>query len=267
MKALPPFALLLFVLALSRPAPALEILLPGVAVEEDFDGLASAGTANTGLPAGWSFLETGTGANATYAAGAGSSSTGNVYSFGATGSADRALGTLRSASVAASFGTPLVNRTGGTIGGLALSYWGEQWRLGAAGRVDRLDFAYSLDSTGLAGGTWIEVDELDFTAPVTVAASGALNGNDPVNRSHVTLGLRGLHLLPNARLWLRWSDFDASGADDGLGIDDFAVVAIADAAVADSWPAEAPGAVASGLLLIALAIVLQRFTCGRMAAM
>src|SRR5688572_30046227 len=53
-------------------------------VTETFNSLASTGTTNevTTLPIGWTFIESGTNANTTYAAGTGSSNTGNTYSFG-----------------------------------------------------------------------------------------------------------------------------------------------------------------------------------------
>ena len=48
---------------------------------------------------------------------------------------------------------------------LAIAYTGEQWRLGATGRTDRIDFQYSLDATSLATGTWADVDNLNFSGP------------------------------------------------------------------------------------------------------
>src|SRR3954451_17715149 len=58
---------------------------------QNFDTLASTGLANAGLPAGWALSESGTSVrvNQQYAAGTGSDNTGDVYSFGSTGSSER----------------------------------------------------------------------------------------------------------------------------------------------------------------------------------
>lgn len=241
------------ILLLTRlAAPALPLPLFHVAVTEEFDTLAASGTSAI-LPAGWALLEAGSGANATYAAGTGSSSTGNTYSFGASGSGERALGALRSASVASSFGTIVRNETGATLAGLAIAYTGEQWRLGAIGRADRLDFAYSLDAASLGTGTWVDLDALDFTAPVTAGTVGALNGNLPGNRVSLALEIPALNLAPGAELWLRWTDFDAAGADDGLAIDGLALTALptTSAPVPDRLPPAAIALALGGLWLAA----------------
>ena len=110
----------------------------GMAATENFDTLASSGTSST-TPPGWGFAETGTNAGATYSAGTGSTSAGDTYSFGAAGSAERAFGGLLSGSLVSVVGAAYTNNTGGTITSLAVSYTGEQWRLGTAGRgADRL---------------------------------------------------------------------------------------------------------------------------------
>ena len=72
---------------------------------ENFDGLSQTTAATT--PPGWTYVESGASANATYSAGTGSSPTGDTYSFGAAGTnpiTDRALGSLRDASVESIFG-------------------------------------------------------------------------------------------------------------------------------------------------------------------
>lgn len=193
-------------------------------VAEDFDTLAQ--VTSSVVPAGWEFSETGSGANTTYGASTGSSSTGNTYSFGASGSSDRAFGSLRTSSVATTLGSNVINNTGATITELTISFTGEQWRLGALARVDRLDFSYSLDASSIITGSWLDLDALDFTAPVTAGTLGALDGNAADNRMLVTYTITGLNLAPGASLWFRWADFDASGSDDGLAIDDFSISAV-----------------------------------------
>src|SRR5205807_5406644 len=66
---------------------------------------------------------------------------------------------------------------------LTIQYTGEQWRLGATGRADSLDFSYSLDASSLATGSWLDVAALSFIGPVTSGSTGALDGNAAGNRS------------------------------------------------------------------------------------
>ncbi len=195
----------------------------GAPVNQDFNTLASAGTSGV-TPAGWFFAETGSNANATYAASTGSDNAGNTYSYGATADAERAFGGLLSGSLTPTVGACFTNNTGGDVNGALIAYIGEQWRLGTAGRVDRLDFQYSLDATSLTTGTWTNVDALDFIAPINTAPTGALNGNAAANRTALsnTVGLTA-NLPAGNNVWIRWTDFNASGADDGLAVDDFAL--------------------------------------------
>ncbi|WP_322746010.1 Ig-like domain-containing protein [Nostoc sp. LEGE 06077] len=190
---------------------------------ENFDSLASSGNSSV-VPSGWALLETGTSANVNgqYTTGTGSNTAGDTYSFGATGSSERAFGTLLSGTITPTIGASFTNTTGSTITTLNLSYRGEQWRLGAANRgSDRLDFQYSLDATSLNAGTWVDVDNLDFNSPVTTGTVGALDGN--TNSTQITTAITGLNIPVGATFWFRWVDFNASGSDDGLGIDDFSL--------------------------------------------
>jgi predicted extracellular nuclease len=194
----------------------------GSAYTQNFDTLANSAT-GTALPAGWLFLETGANANAIYTAGTGSSNSGDTYSFGAAASTERALGGLQSGSLTPTIGASFTNNTGGTITSLDIAYTGEQWRLGTASRVDRLDFQYSTNATTLATGTWTDVNQLDFTAPVTAIPLGALNGNTAANRTAISFTITGLNIAPGATFYIRWNSFDGSGADDGLAVDDFSL--------------------------------------------
>jgi chitodextrinase len=189
---------------------------------QDFNTLALTGTSST-LPDGWALLESLTNANTTYTAGTGSSNTGDSYSFGAASATDRALGGVRSGSLAPLFGGLFVNNTGSTISSLTIAYTGEQWRLGTASRTDRLDFQYSTTATSLSTGTWIDVDALDFTTPNTAAAVGSLDGNAAANRTAINYTLSGISIPAGGTIYIRFSDFDASGADDGLSVDDFSI--------------------------------------------
>ena len=214
-------ALLVYAAATPFAAGQASLSALDVAYTQDFNTLASGGTSST-TPTGWEFVETGTNANATYAAGTGSDTAGNTYSFGAAGGGDRALGGLLSGNLVPTFGAQFVNNTGQTITSLDVSYTGEQWRLGAAGRLDRLDFQYSLDATSLNTGTWTDVDALDFVAPVTTGPTGALDGNAAPNRTLIS-GSIALSIAPGGSLRIRWTDFNPTGSDDGLAVDDFSI--------------------------------------------
>ena len=192
---------------------------------QDFDTLAISGTSST-LPTGWAFVESGTNANTTYSANNGSSNTGNTYSFGAIDSEDRALGGLLSSSLIPTFGAAFTNNTGLTTIHLEISYFGEQWRLGATGRQDRLVFQYSTNATSLTTGDWISVPALDFGGPITTGTLGPLDGNASANRANVSSTIFDINVAEAATIWIRWNDFNAAGADDGLAVDDFQIKAI-----------------------------------------
>ncbi len=221
------WALALAVFGLAGPVSAqVSLTALGSPYTQDFNTLANAGTTNTTVPAGWAFLETGGSANTTYAASTGSDNGGNTYSYGASANTERAFGGLQSGTVIPSLGAAFTNNTGATIDTLAIAFAGEQWRIGntAAARDDRLDFEYSTDATSLSTGTWIAATSLNLTNPIkTAATAGALDGNLATNRTAVSASISGLTIANGTTFWIRWRDFNASGADDGLAIDDFSL--------------------------------------------
>jgi|GEM_PF-1266686 len=196
---------------------------------QDFDGLAKTTgvSATSPVPVGWAFLEAGSNANATYTVGTGSGTAGETYSFGATDATDRAFGSLSSGNLRPTTGASFVNKSGQTIHSLRVSYTGEQWRLGAIGREDRLDFSWSQSASALntpqATANWVTVSALNFKAPITTGTVGALNGNSAAARTVITHTLTGLSIAPDATFWIRWADIEATEADDGLAVDDFSL--------------------------------------------
>jgi len=94
-----------------------------VTITQDFNTLVNSGT-STVLPSGWFIAEAGTGANTTYTAGTGSSTTGDTYSLGSSGSTDRALGGLRTGSLNPTFGASFTNTTGATVNKIDITYTG-----------------------------------------------------------------------------------------------------------------------------------------------
>ncbi|HXH98292.1 MAG TPA: multicopper oxidase domain-containing protein [Gaiellaceae bacterium] len=206
-----------------------DVLSPstGTTYTQDFNSLASTGSATT-LPPGWHLFETGSGTpDSSYTADDGSSTAGDTYSYGpssgsSTTRAERALGSLRTSSVASTFGAAFTNTTGGTITSLAISYTGERWRKGQNGgstNNDRLDFQYSVDATSLTTGTWIDANALDFPSPGGGGSAG------PRTQSSSRSGTISALAIPNgATYWVRWVDYDVTtgtGADDGLAVDNF----------------------------------------------
>jgi uncharacterized repeat protein (TIGR01451 family) len=211
-----------------RPAAAQCVSLTtlGSAYTQNFDTLsntAGSTTNNLTIP-GWFMTESGGGArdNEQYAVDTGGSTTGDTYSYGAAGSTERALGQLRSGTLIPLFGACFTNNTGSTITSLAVAYNGEEWRLGTAGRTDQMNFEYSLNATDLVTGTWTNVAALNFVTPDT-ATTGAKNGNAAADRTALSSTVTSLSIANGATFWIRWNDTDATGADDGLAVDDFSL--------------------------------------------
>lgn len=194
------------------------------------DGVGSAGEGIYAFVGGTSTTRTTLGNNANVndtpiAGGDGTSNTGGLYSFGAGTSTERALGTLLSGATNTQFiGFRFQNLTGADITGFTVSYTGEQYRRGTASRTDRLDFQYSATATTVNDASgFTDADALDF-----VSAAGA--GTGPVILTSV-IGPQTVTLAApvanGGSLFLRFNDFNASGGDDGLAVDDFSFTAIA----------------------------------------
>ena len=247
-------ALALAALGNAYAAPV-SLLSQSGAYTQNFDTLdnVAGSITSAGLPSGWLIAESGNGArdNELYAVGTGSSTTGDIYSFGAAGSTERALGSLRSGTLIPAFGVQFLNSTGATITALDIALTGEQWRLGATGRTDRLIFQYSTDATALDSGTYLDFSALDFVTPTTTQV-GVKNGNDAANSTALNATIGGLKIAANGTFWLRWSDFDASGSNDGLAIDNFSLTAQV-ASSPSSFAVPEPGSLTlAGLALLGL---------------
>ena len=227
--------LLTFLLSMIPVSPAIAAVPPtislttlGSAYTQNFDTLSAAAGSTTNNLAidGWALTESGGGArdNEQYAVDTGASTTGDTYSYGAAASTERALGGLRSGTLIPIFGAAFTNNTGSAITSLDIAYTGEEWRLGTSARIipDQLSFEYSLNATDLGTGTWTNVPALNFTTPDTVTV-GAKNGNAASDRTTLTGAIPSLTIPNGATFWVRWIDADATGADDGLAVDDFSI--------------------------------------------
>jgi hypothetical protein len=200
---------------------------------ENFNTLVKTGNSNI-LPAGWLLEESGTNANGLYTASNGTANSGDTYSFGVIDEEDRSLGCLQSGSLISTLGVGFTNATSSSFSGLKVTYTGEQWRLGSVNRTDRLDFQISFDATNLSSGTWKDIDSLDLVAPVKAGTVGPLNGNLPENKVLITYLIKDLNIEPGQKFYLRWKDFNATGADDALGIEDFKMEGILGASTNES---------------------------------
>ena len=215
--------------ALGGGSGSISLSALNTAYTQNFDTLANTGTANNiTIINGWFIDETGSSTrnNGQYAASNGSDTGGDVYSFGATSSAERSFGTLFSGTLTPRIGAQFTNNTSNSITGLDISYIGEMWRAGVASRgaADRLDFQLSTNATSLTTGTWVDYDSLDLNSAVISTTVGQKNGNDPGFQSNISFSITGLGIPAGASFWIRWNDFDiAPGADDGLGIDAFSL--------------------------------------------
>lgn len=163
-----------------------------------------------------------------YDADTGSSTTGELYSYGSTGSTDRALGSLASGtSFDFFYALQVSNATGVNATSFRLQYDGEQWRRGAntTQRAESLLFFYRVGGSAFdSSGTWVSVSGLDFLSPDATTATGlALDGN----ANKVTLAQTVNAGIPAGEtLWLTWVDPDNAGTDHGMAIDNVSLTLV-----------------------------------------
>ncbi|MBS1510508.1 MAG: cadherin-like beta sandwich domain-containing protein [Bacteroidetes bacterium] len=211
---LPLFPIILFC---THSFSQVSITATGTPLTQDFNTLATSGTTNVWTDnttlVGWYSNRT------VYIADAGTSTTGALYSYGSTASTERALGGLSSSSTSPSFAIRLVNNSGSTLSGLALSFRGEQWRQTANSQA--LTFDYQVGATSITTGTWTTAAAFNFTALKTGTA-GALDGNAAGNFTTIS-GTLSVTVNPGQEIWLRWSKTGTTSP--GLAIDDLSITA------------------------------------------
>jgi len=207
--------------------------------------------------------EAGTNGHQGFRIGAGTATTGRFYSWGSSGSADRALGSLNADTISTPqnaatppatvedsqiyIGLQLTNNTGVTLTSFSLAFTGEQWRLAGNGPTgfpgtqvtsDGFDFQYSLDPTATISSPnslYTDVNALDFFSPQTLGGASALDGNAAANRTLIGPVPTTVSWAPGTNLFLRWVDTNFPGpnptagttrADNGVGIDDLTFTAV-----------------------------------------
>ncbi|GGG06603.1 T9SS C-terminal target domain-containing protein [Pontibacter amylolyticus] len=161
----------------------------------------------------------------------GSSNTGGLYSYGNTGTTERALGALTASGIEITYNLLLQNTSGRAITALDIAFAAEQWRVGSINTdLQRLLFTYaiaeypsSFNRTGKLGSPgWTTVPSLQFTSPVVGGKARPLDGNLPENRKEFSYTLP--EAIPDGYyVMLRWYDPDELEQDHGLAIDDVKV--------------------------------------------
>lgn len=206
---------------------------------QNFDSLSTSTSAspwvNNSTLAGWSLVNSIGAAVPTIVGGTGNSNAGSFYSFGASGSSERALGST--ASGGSYFGSPasgnpagwialsLNNASGSVLDSFTVAYDGEQWRNGGNTNTQSLvlEYGYGASFGDVTGWTAIST----FSSPVVGSTAAALDGNS----TGLVSGLGATVETPWAAgttLWLRWADLNDVGNDHGLAIDNlsFSVSAV-----------------------------------------
>jgi hypothetical protein len=197
---------------------------------ENFDSITATGTT---APTNWQIGPYSTGQNNNATPGSavtngvltvdnGSSSTlGQNFNYGTTGSSDRAIGTASTSTPGGDRGIQVgfTNQTGQTISKVRIQYAGEEWR--AASTATGYTMWYS--SAGFGTGFTSMGSPFTFTPPVT--SGGQLDGNASANRQLIDAE----YTLPSPiadgqALYFTWHDVNDSGlTDNGIAIDDFSI--------------------------------------------
>lgn len=204
-------------------------LLPTTNTTGAFSGTVGVQSAIPG-PTGWDGAKIGgtSTTNANFIADAGTSTAGALYSYGATGTNERALGSLASGTQILAFGVELVNNTSDTFDEFVISFDREQWR-SSTSVANILTFAYGLSGGSITSANYLTEVSMtllsagNLVGDAPVATNGALN---PPSVVPVAFSITGLNWAPGQSLFLRWSDFNDAGNDAGLAIDNFVGEAI-----------------------------------------
>ena len=154
--------------------------------------------------------------------GANYSTSTTLYSYGSSGSPDRALGGVGVNATYGMIGWRLANGGSTTITNLTLSYYGEQWRRDstavASNSVSYRIFPTGGGSLGSLGSWNAAPTTLDFTT-ATTGAAGAIDGNASTNRAWRSATFSGLNLPPGAEIWFKWTLVKVSGGNLPQAVD------------------------------------------------
>ncbi len=159
----------------------------------------------------------------------GSTTTGGIYSFGATNNSNRALGLIStSSSLGVHFGLKLINNTASNLNYLSMQYLGEFWKNGTKPKtfivgytIDPAGTNSTLSSTVIANAQGNTLSNLSIHFPTGTV--GGVNGYLAANQTNCQVMYLPLASpwTPGSALWLVWSINDATGSGQGYGIDNF----------------------------------------------
>jgi hypothetical protein len=178
----------------------------------------------------------------------GSLSSGSIFSYGASASTNRSLGSLASGTTAPAFGVGLTNTTGSILGTVTITFKAQQWRspsnstATSLGVVNTLTFAHGLASNGITNDKFLSATTMTPNVNGNVVSnptSGTTAAVGLVELSTNTVTLTGLTWNNGDVLYLRWQDVNDAANDAGLAIDDLAI--IADIAGENTCPSDLDG--------------------------
>jgi len=220
----------------------------GFRLEQFFNGLPATGTFSltgkgphelTQLPTpitglqGWYVTQlAGSQPNVNFSTSTGSATGSGIYSYGTSGNPNRALGSLAAGTGVYAFGLVLKNETGIILNRIQIRFLATQWRRGGSGNKNTWHFGYQLADTIRFGvDTLIGDHRFNLTSIHSGTGAATLNGHLPVNQVWMEDSITNIYWLPGQELVLQWADFDETGSDDAMAIDDFSFKAYQQAAL------------------------------------
>jgi hypothetical protein len=157
----------------------------------------------------------------------GSSTTPGLFSYGATASGERALGSLGHAGMRMAYGFVLTNDSSTlTITSITVSFTQESWRAGHS--ANTIPASWSTSDVGgaptptnylTAATGFTNVTALDLTLAGVGGSGTTLDGNLAGNQAAKTFTFTALNLVQNDQFFLRWRELEEAGNDAGLAID------------------------------------------------
>lgn len=202
----------------------------GIAYTQNFDSLATSGTANTWtadttLP-GWFARRALPTAGEWAAYRSDNTNTGSIYSFGSGTATERALGSVGSGTPGTiTYAVVLQNNTGAALSSFDLSFTGEQWRNGGNASAQSLTVDFKTVGTFVATEVdaattgYTAVPGATFTSPVVGATAAVLDGNLAANQANISVSGVALTWNPGEFLIVRFTDLNDAGNDHSLAID------------------------------------------------
>jgi hypothetical protein len=190
----------------------------GSAYTQNFDGLGSSSatwTDNSTL-GGW-YIST-----ATLPISTGTTSSGTCVNVGIAGTnplTDRALGCLQSGGTNQRFGLRMKNNSGSAITSFSIAFTGEQWRSFAAGTLV-FEYQTAVILSSLTAGSWTAATAFDFAALKITGTGGALDGNDPTNRTAISNTLT-VTVASGSEIFFRWTR--NTNSSPILAVDDLSI--------------------------------------------